>query len=76
MIPAKGRLTWPPRGSAGHGYDPVFVPDLTVAGAEKVPNAAGLTFAEIPPEQKNRVSHRADAFEKLTALLPPLGETA
>ncbi len=51
-----GTLTWPPRGSLGFGYDPVFVP---VGGT--------LTFAEIDPAEKHRVSHRADAFKKLVA---------
>jgi XTP/dITP diphosphohydrolase len=51
---AAGRLTWPPRGTLGFGYDPVFVP----AGGER-------TFAEIPPEEKHAISHRADAFAKL-----------
>ena len=51
-----GSLTWPPRGALGFGYDPVFVP---VGGTQ--------TFAEIPPEDKHAISHRADAFAKLTA---------
>lgn len=52
----EGTLTWPPRGTLGFGYDPVFVP----RGSEK-------TFAEIAPEQKHAISHRADAFAKLVA---------
>ncbi len=51
-----GSLTWPPRGTLGFGYDPVFVP---------VGNA--LTFAEIDPDEKHSISHRADAFAKLVA---------
>ncbi len=51
-----GTLTWPPRGALGFGYDPVFVP----LGATQ-------TFAEIDPEEKHRISHRADAFAKLVA---------
>ena len=53
---APGTLTWPPRGEMGFGYDPVFVPK----GREK-------TFAEIAPEEKHAISHRADAFAKLVA---------
>lgn len=53
---APGTLTWPPRGAMGFGYDPVFVP----AGREE-------TFAEIAPEEKHAISHRADAFAKLVA---------
>ena len=51
-----GTLTWPPRGALGFGYDPVFVP---LGGT--------LTFAEIDPADKHRISHRADAFAKLVA---------
>lgn len=53
---ADGMLTWPPRGTMGFGYDPVFVP----AGYDR-------TFAELDPEEKRRISHRADAFAKLVA---------
>jgi XTP/dITP diphosphohydrolase len=49
-----GRLVWPPRGERGFGYDPMFVPD----GYE-------LTFGEIDPDEKHRISHRARAFERL-----------
>ena len=49
-----GSLTWPPRGQLGFGYDPVFVPKGSVQ-----------TFAEIAPEAKHAISHRADAFSKL-----------
>ena len=49
-----GHLAWPPRGALGHGYDPVFVPE-----------GESRTFAELPPEEKNRISHRARALEKL-----------
>jgi XTP/dITP diphosphohydrolase len=53
---AEGTLTWPPRGTVGFGYDPVFVP----LGHDR-------TFAELAPEEKHRISHRADAFAKLVA---------
>lgn len=53
---ANGTLTWPPRGTMGFGYDPVFMP---VGGSQ--------TFAEIEPEEKHRISHRADAFAKLVS---------
>jgi XTP/dITP diphosphohydrolase len=42
------------RGRQGHGYDPMFEPD----GHE-------LTFAEMAPAEKNRISHRARAFARL-----------
>ncbi len=51
-----GSLTWPPRGTMGFGYDPVFVP-----------SGASLTFAELDPAEKHRISHRADAFARLVA---------
>ncbi len=53
---ACGSLVWPPRGTLGFGYDPVFVP----AGST-------LTYAEIDPAAKHAISHRADAFAKLVA---------
>ncbi len=52
----QGTLTWPPRGQLGFGYDPVFVP-----------SGGTLTFAELDPAEKHRISHRADAFAKLVA---------
>ena len=51
-----GTLVWPMRGAVGHGYDPMFQPE----GHE-------ITFAEMPADQKNAISHRADAFAKLIA---------
>ena len=50
----RGRLTFPPRGDHGFGYDPIFIAD----GMEE-------TFAEIHPAKKHAMSHRAKAFEKL-----------
>jgi XTP/dITP diphosphohydrolase len=49
-----GNLIWPPRGERGFGYDPMFVP---LGGT--------LTFGEIDPAEKHRISHRAHAFSKL-----------
>lgn len=54
---APGHLVWPMRGAQGHGYDPIFVPD----GHDR-------TFAEMTAEEKNRISHRADAFRKLETI--------
>lgn len=51
-----GTLVWPPRGSLGFGYDPVFV----LHGDTR-------TFAEIDGQEKHAKSHRADAFAKLVA---------
>lgn len=55
---APGRLTWPPRGENGFGYDPMFVPDA---------DPAGRTFGEMPYAEKEPISHRADAFRRLVA---------
>jgi XTP/dITP diphosphohydrolase len=50
----QGNLVWPPRGDRGFGYDPMFVP---AGGA--------LTFGEMDPAEKHKISHRARAFAKL-----------
>ncbi len=52
----EGTLVWPPRGTFGFGYDPVFVA-----------NGHSITFGEMAPEKKHAISHRADAFRKLVA---------
>jgi XTP/dITP diphosphohydrolase len=49
-----GTIVWPPRGTRGFGYDPIFVPD-----------GYSETFGQMDPELKNRLSHRMRAFEKL-----------
>lgn len=51
-----GQIVWPMRGAQGHGFDPIFQPD-----------GYALTFAEMDPALKNRISHRAVAFRKLVA---------
>ena len=50
----EGNIVDPPRGAGGFGYDPVFQP----TGFEQ-------TFAEMPPELKNKISHRAQAIAAL-----------
>ena len=50
----EGRFVWPMRGEQGHGYDPVFQP-----------RGFDFTFGEMDRWEKNRISHRADAFSKL-----------
>ena len=57
----KGKIAEEPRGKNGFGYDPVFIPE----GFEK-------TFAEMSPQEKNRLSHRRKALENLKKLLTPL----
>ncbi|MGV6849827.1 MAG: RdgB/HAM1 family non-canonical purine NTP pyrophosphatase [Marinibacterium sp.] len=51
-----GRVIWPMRGTLGHGYDPIFVPD-----------GYDITFGEMDPEEKNRISHRARAMGDFVA---------
>jgi XTP/dITP diphosphohydrolase len=51
-----GLIVWPPRGTQGFGYDPIFQP---LGRAE--------TFGEIEPDEKHAMSHRADAFRQLVA---------
>ena len=55
-----GTMVWPPRGSQGHGFDPMFMPD-----------GYDITFAEMAPEVKHSwapgkqgLSHRARAFSQ------------
>lgn len=52
----EGRCVWPMRGEQGHGYDPMFQPD----GYE-------ITLGEMDRWEKNRISHRGDAFRKFVA---------
>lgn len=51
-----GTIAPEPRGRAGHGYDPVFVPE-----------GETRTFAEMSDAEKNAISHRARAFEAFRA---------
>ena len=54
----KGTIAKSPRGEAGFGYDPVFIPE----GVQQ-------TFAELAANEKNKISHRANAIEKLLHFL-------
>ena len=54
----EGTLTFAPRGEGGFGYDPLFVP-----------NGFDQTFAELPENVKNRISHRARALLKTKQFL-------
>lgn len=51
-----GTLVFPPRGTHGFGYDPIFVPE-----------GGRQTFGEMAPAAKHAISHRARAFAKLVA---------
>jgi XTP/dITP diphosphohydrolase len=52
----EGQVIWPMRGSEGHGYDPIFQPQ-----------GHDLTFGQMDRWEKNKISHRADAFAKFVA---------
>ncbi len=54
----RGAIAAAPAGNNGFGYDPIFVPD----GYDK-------SFAELPPEVKDKISHRANAFAKASAFV-------
>ncbi|MGH8557075.1 MAG: RdgB/HAM1 family non-canonical purine NTP pyrophosphatase [Methylococcales bacterium] len=57
----EGRILYEPRGTNGFGYDPVFwIPDFECSSAQ------------LSPQQKNRISHRAIALNKLARLLADL----
>ena len=55
---AKGTIGTTPIGTNGFGYDPIFIPE----NSDK-------TFAELTQDEKNRISHRGKAFEKLLDFL-------
>ena len=55
-----GHVVWPPRGTRGFGYDPIFMADGRTE-----------TFGEMDPAVKHASSHRADAFRKLIAAVFP-----
>jgi len=54
----EGNITLERSGSKGFGYDPIFVPE-----------GYDISFAEMSPKEKNRISHRAKAMQKLISFL-------
>ena len=58
----EGNLIHEMRGTAGFGYDPIFIPD-----------ASNKTFSELPSEEKNKVSHRGRAMQKLVEFISDKG---
>jgi XTP/dITP diphosphohydrolase len=57
----RGRLVRVPRGAHGFGYDPIFVPD-----------GETRTSAELPPDEKDAISHRGHAMRALVPVLRDL----
>lgn len=58
----EGSITATPAGEHGFGYDPLFVP-----------HGYTCTMAQLPAEEKNRISHRADALQQFLAFINRLG---
>jgi XTP/dITP diphosphohydrolase len=55
-----GSLATEPRGTSGFGYDPIFIPDS---------GTTGRTYAQMTSEEKNKISHRRRAVEKMRSAL-------
>ncbi|WP_025819871.1 RdgB/HAM1 family non-canonical purine NTP pyrophosphatase [Shewanella marina] len=58
----EGTIALAPQGEQGHGYDPIFIPEQQ-----------SCTAAQLTAEQKNAVSHRGKALEKLLELMKQQG---
>ena len=57
-------------GDYGFGYDPLFIPDEYGAPDGKRPNTERRSYAQLTPDEKDAISHRGRAMEKLEAELP------
>jgi len=57
----RGHIAVEPKGTGGFGYDPLFVPD-----------GYDVTIAQLPPEEKNQISHRGKAFSAMKSKLEKL----
>lgn len=57
----RGSITTEPRGTGGFGYDPIFLPHMS-----------DLTFAELPLEKKNAISHRGQAVWRFARFISEL----
>lgn len=66
-----GTVAWEETGTNGFGYDPLFVPDrVGLPDGTTVENTARRSYAELADGEKDAISHRGRAMEKLDAQLP------
>ena len=66
-----GAIAFAPMGTAGFGYDPVFIPtDCGVGKHDKRPNTEGRSYAQLTPDEKDAISHRGNALAVLEQQLP------
>lgn len=66
-----GTIAFAGTGHNGFGYDPLFVPDAVgLPGGGTVPNTARRSYAELADGEKDAISHRGRALEKLAERLP------
>ena len=66
----RGTLLHEERGSGGFGYDPLFLPDEYGAPDGKRLNTERRSYAQLTPDEKDAISHRGRAMEKLEEQLP------
>ena len=66
----EGRIAHEPQGDNGFGYDPLFIPDEYGAPDGKRPNTERRSYAQLTPDEKDAISHRGRAMEKLEEKLP------
>ena len=66
-----GAVAFDLRGENGFGYDPLFVPDYVgLPGGGKAPNTDGRSYAQLADGEKDAISHRGRAMERLEQELP------
>ena len=66
----EGRIIDRETGHEGFGFDPLFIPDEYGAPDGKHPNTERRSYAQLTPDEKDAISHRGRAMEKLEEKLP------
>ena len=66
----EGRIIDRETGHEGFGFDPLFIPDEYGAPDGKRPNTERRSYAQLTPDEKDAISHRGRAMEKLAEKLP------